>query len=358
MAPVHEPANSRKDEALPAVEAEELDDVVYPPHELWGEGYLQEFQREHDVFSDLLRDEGIDVVMLTDLLDEDQAGIAETLPSMVYARDVCMVSKLGAHSLRMTYAAGQVEPFLVEKAMEKLSVPVAQRITPPALVEGGDFVWLNEETAMMGFITRSNEAGVNMVREKLMGGGAVKEFVAVPLPSFRVHLDGAVMVMSPDIALFHEASLGLNYRITDIMSAIGLKQLAELDDYLAKRRKIGKTLREALAKIEGVKPQKVTPGANPSYSYFSVAINPESIKCSRDDFVKALQAENIECGIHYPAPLTKQPAIIDTMKPEPCPVSEEVSRNILSLPMHPYLTDEEVNWIIEAVEKVTSHYHK
>ncbi|MCJ7573288.1 arginine deiminase family protein, partial [Candidatus Bathyarchaeota archaeon] len=143
--------------------------------------YWKEFQREHDVFSDLLRDEGVEVVMLTDLLDEDQVGIAETLPNIVYTRDVCVVSKLGAHSLRMTYAARQVEPFLVEKAMERLGVPVAQRITPPALVEGGDFVWLNEETAMMGFITRSNEAGVNMVREKLMGSGAVKEFVAVPL---------------------------------------------------------------------------------------------------------------------------------------------------------------------------------
>jgi len=83
--------------------------------------------------------------MLTDLLDEDQAGIAETLPNMVYTRDVCMVSKLGAHSLRMTYAARQVEPFLIDKPMERLGVPVAQRITPPALVEGGDFVWLNEE---------------------------------------------------------------------------------------------------------------------------------------------------------------------------------------------------------------------
>jgi N-dimethylarginine dimethylaminohydrolase len=49
--------------------------------------------------------------------------------------------------IRMTYAARQVEPSLVEKAMERLGVPVAQRITPPALVEGGDFVWLNEETA-------------------------------------------------------------------------------------------------------------------------------------------------------------------------------------------------------------------
>jgi dTDP-4-amino-4,6-dideoxygalactose transaminase len=107
-----------------------------------------------------------------------------------------------------------------------------------------------------------------------------------------------------------------------------------------------------------VKPQKVTPGANPSYSYFSVTINLGSIKCSRDDFVRALQAENIECGIHYPTPLTKQPAIEAMMKPEPCSVSEEVSRNILSLPMHPHLTEDELKLIVEGVEKVTSHYHK
>ena len=171
--------------------------------------YWKEFQREHDLFTDLLRNEGIEVLMLTDLLDEHHAQMAETLPNLVYTRDVCMVSNLGAHALRMTYAARQVEPLLMEMTMKKLGVPIAQKIQPPALVEGGDFVWLNKETVMMGFVTRSNEAGVFAVKEKLLGEGAVKEFVAVPLPSFRVHLDGALMVLSPDIALFHEEGLDL-----------------------------------------------------------------------------------------------------------------------------------------------------
>jgi arginine deiminase len=171
--------------------------------------YWKEFQREHDAFSDLLRNEGIQVTMLTDLLDEDQAQIADTLPNLVYTRDVCMVSSLGAHALRMTYAARQTEPLLIEQAMKKLDVPLAQRIIPPATVEGGDFVWLNRDTLLMGFVTRSNEAGVNMIREKLMSEGAIKELVAIPLPSWRVHLDGGLMVMSPDIALYHEGSLGL-----------------------------------------------------------------------------------------------------------------------------------------------------
>ena len=171
--------------------------------------YWKEFQKEHDTFSDLLRNEGIQVTMLNDLLDEDQARIADTLPNLVYTRDVCMVSNLGAHALRMTYAARQTEPLLIEQAMKKLGVPLAQSITPPATVEGGDFVWLDKDTLLMGFVTRSNEAGVNMIREKLMGEGAIKELVAIPLPNWRVHLDGGLMVMSPDIALYHEGSLGL-----------------------------------------------------------------------------------------------------------------------------------------------------
>ena len=75
------------------------------------------------------------------------------------------------------------------------------------------------------------------------------------------------------------------------------------------------------------------------------------------DLDRALQAENIECGCHYPAALTKQPAL-QYLKSKPCRVSEDLAKRILSLPMHPHLTDKEVAWVIEAVEKVTSHYHK
>ena len=194
--------------------------------------YWKGFQYEHDVFTDLLRDEGVQVVMLTDLLDEHHARIAETLPNLVYTRDVCMVSNLGAHALRMTYAARQVEPLLMEIAMKKLGIPIAQRVEPPAVVEGGDFVWLNKETVMMGFITRSNEAGVNAVKEKLMDGGAVREFVAVPLPSWRVHLDGAVMVMSPDVALFHGPSLDMYPAYVYNEEGVNLQYLR---DYLENR---------------------------------------------------------------------------------------------------------------------------
>ncbi len=170
--------------------------------------YWREFQREHDVFTDALRGEGVDVLLLEDLLDEGDAATALRHPNLVFTRDVSAVNRQGAFTLRMTNQARYTEPLLVEKAMLRLGVPVALKVTPPGLVEGGDFVWLDEETVMMGFGTRSNEAGLGMVKERMLGD-AVKEFVAVILPHFRVHLDGALMMLAPDLAVYHEASLGL-----------------------------------------------------------------------------------------------------------------------------------------------------
>jgi arginine deiminase len=193
--------------------------------------YWKEFQREHDVFTDALRGEGVEVVLLGDFLEDGERAVAERLPNMVYTRDVINICGLGALVLRMTHQPRFPEPLLAKRAVEELNIPVALEVEPPDMVEGGDFVYLDEETVMMGFGTRSNEAGVNAVRAAILGK-AVKEFVAVPLPSFRVHLDGALMIMAPDLALFHRASLGLfpSY----VYSEEGV-ELVFLEDYLEDR---------------------------------------------------------------------------------------------------------------------------
>ena len=148
-------------------------DVVY-----WGA-----FQKEHDVYTDALRGEGVDIILLEDLLEERDRKTAAKLPNLVFTRDVCSVSDLGALILRMKYQARFPEPLIVSKAMEKLGIPVALKVKPPGLVEGGDFVYLDGVRLMMGFGTRSNETGLMIIRD-LMLNDAVEEFVAVPLPSF------------------------------------------------------------------------------------------------------------------------------------------------------------------------------
>jgi arginine deiminase len=193
--------------------------------------FWKEFQGEHDEFTSALRAEGVEVILLESLLDGRDRETAWRLPNLVYTRDVCSVSSLGAILLRMTYQARFPEPLIVGKAMRKLGIPIALSVSPPGLVEGGDFVYLDKGTLMMGFGTRSNEAGLDMVRN-LMMKKTIREFVAVPLPSFRVHLDGALMVLAPDIALFHRPSLEMfpSY----VYNEDGV-ELVFLEDYLSDR---------------------------------------------------------------------------------------------------------------------------
>jgi perosamine synthetase len=159
-----------------------------------------------------------------------------------------------------------------------------------------------------------------------------------------------------DNARYQHVMLGLNYRMTDIAAAIGLNQLSNLDYYLERRRHCGKILKEGISKIKGLHPQKTVKGVNHSYSYFSLVIDPDEFKCTRDEFLEALQAENIDCTVHYPIPLTKQPAILYLMKPEKCPISEDISERIFSLPIHPELSEEDLEKIMVGVEKVTNYY--
>ena len=154
----------RPDEGMKAVTAGNKDDYLFRDPVYW-----KAFQEEHDIYTDALKAEGIDVVMLNELLDERHQQIASVLPNLVYTRDVGMVTDLGAHILRMTYPARFVEPTLMEKAFNELGVPIAQKIAPPGLVEGGDYVWFDKDTPMMGFGTRSNEHGAFQMKDAMLG---------------------------------------------------------------------------------------------------------------------------------------------------------------------------------------------
>ncbi len=169
---------------------------------------------------------------------------------------------------------------------------------------------------------------------------------------------GSLLRSHGDDGRYHHVLFGLNYRTTDLLSAIGLNQLAQLDDYLAKRKHNADVLLKELRNVDGVSPQRITPRTKPSYSYFSVTLETEKLRCTRDKFMKALMAENIDCGIHYPTALTEQPVVKEILKPNQCPVSEDLSKRILSLPMHPYLSDNDLHKIVEGVSKVAASYHK
>ena len=157
---------------------------------------------------------------------------------------------------------------------------------------------------------------------------------------------------------YRHVMLGLNYRMTDISAVIGLNQLKMLDNFLAKRKRNAKVLTEGISGIAGLKPPKTGKGVDHSYSYYTIIMELGRFKCNRDEFVESLQAENIGCMIYYPTPLTEQPALRKYADKAHCPVAQETVNKVFSVPVHPALTREALEKILQALEKVSIYYLK
>jgi len=157
---------------------------------------------------------------------------------------------------------------------------------------------------------------------------------------------------------YYHTLLGLNYRMTDMTAVLGLNQLERLDSFVEKRRHNAMILTEGIRKIDGIRPPVVKNNVYHSFYQYSVLMDLSRYRCSRDEFIEALKAENIGCGVHYPVPLTKQPAFAGILKVDECLIAEDVSKRIFSLPVHPQLSSHDVEKILEALEKVSSFYLK
>lgn len=148
----------------------------------------------------------------------------------------------------------------------------------------------------------------------------------------------------------HE-TIGFNYRMTDVEAAIGLSQLDRAEAMTAARRRNGARLDELIGAIDGLIPPAVTDGGEHAYHQYAVRMEDGAFRVSRDEFIRAVQAEGVPCAVHYPRALTHQPAFAQWAT-EPMPVSESLAKSLFCVPVHQNLTEEHLRGIGDALEKV------
>ncbi len=156
----------------------------------------------------------------------------------------------------------------------------------------------------------------------------------------------------------HE-QVGYNYRMNDITGAIGCSKLDRLAAETDARRAVAARYDAMIAEIEGLAAPVTTPGATAAFHLYVAQMDPGRFTCTRDEFCKALQAEGVPTAIHYPRPLTRQPAFARYVKSDPrCPVAEELAKRVFAIPMHHALSDEQVRLVGEALAKVAGAYSR
>ncbi len=158
---------------------------------------------------------------------------------------------------------------------------------------------------------------------------------------------------------FYEmVDLGYNYRLSDLQCALGLSQLKKLDRWLARRRAIAAQYDAAFSQT-AVRPLSVTSGVEHAYHLYVVQLDLKQLRTSRAQVFSALRAEGIGVNVHY-IPVHLHPYYREHQGTAAglCPRAEAAYERILSLPMFPLMTDQDVQDVIEAVRKVAAEYSK
>lgn len=142
---------------------------------------------------------------------------------------------------------------------------------------------------------------------------------------------------------YHHEFIGVNSRLDEIQAAILRAQLKHLDEWNEKRRRVARLYNEFLEDSRVIMP---TQKEYAKHVYYVYVIRHKN----RDKLEKHLEKNGIQTLIHYPIPIHKQKAYLDTGFQLNLPVTEKICDEILSLPIHPFLHEDEILFIAECVK--------
>ena len=138
--------------------------------------------------------------------------------------------------------------------------------------------------------------------------------------------------------------LGYNFRMTDVHAAIGVAQIGRLAELNARRAANAAYLD---AHLRGVVTPFVRPGSRHVYHQYTVRVPGD-----RDALAQALSGRGIGTGVYYPVPIHRQPLYRDLGYTDHLPETERAVAECLSLPVHPALTRDDLDLIVEAVNEL------
>jgi perosamine synthetase len=158
---------------------------------------------------------------------------------------------------------------------------------------------------------------------------------------------------------FYEmVALGYNYRLPDILCALGLSQLGRLDNWLTRRRAIAACYDKAFAELPAVCSLTVRPDREPAWHIYPILLNLDHLRVDRAQIFAALRAENIGVNVHY-IPVYWHPYYAQLGYPRGlCPRAEDAYQRLITLPLFPGMADQDVDDVIEAVCKVVGTYKR
>ncbi len=158
---------------------------------------------------------------------------------------------------------------------------------------------------------------------------------------------------------YHEQqSLGYNYRMSDLQAGLGINQMKRVDEFVNKRRDIVKIYNEAFSNVDEVITPFQEEFSNSAWHLYVIKLNLNKLNCSKKEFFEAMLKENIGVNLHY-LPVYLHPYYKDLgYKKGECEKAEDLYEKMLTLPLFPLMSEQDIKDVINAVKKICNYYRK
>ena len=151
---------------------------------------------------------------------------------------------------------------------------------------------------------------------------------------------------------------GYKYNMFDIQAALGLVQLSRIEEMQTRRLAIAARYQEEFGKIDAVEPPFVPEFTTHCWHLYVLRIVPELLTIDRDQFIVELNERNVGTSVHFIPTHTMTAFRKLGWKEGDFPMAEKHFERIISLPLYPSMTDEQVQYVIDAVRDIVEKYHK
>jgi len=148
-------------------------------------------------------------------------------------------------------------------------------------------------------------------------------------------------------------SLGYNYRITDIQSALGSSQLKKLDRFVERRNEIADYYNESFSGDDRFIIPHVAKNIKHAYHLYPLQIKIDNLNISKKEFFEKMREQNIGLQVHY-IPVHTQPYYKDKFdfKEGDYPIAEEFYKNEVSIPIYPLLENDDLDYIVKTIKEL------
>ncbi|MDQ4133760.1 MAG: DegT/DnrJ/EryC1/StrS aminotransferase family protein [Actinomycetota bacterium] len=313
---------------------------------------------------------GTDALLLTLLALGAGPGRAVLVPSFTFVATAEVVSLVGATPVLVDVEEGtaNIDPVALERglaavdasglvasgiiAVDLFGQPADYRRIAKVASERG--LWVLADAAQSFGATLDGRpvgtlapvTATSFFPSKPLGcygdGGAVltsDSALADHVRSLRIHGKGA--------SKYDAARVGLNSRLDTIQAAVLLEKLAVLDEEIERRQRLAERYSKELSHV--VQVPEIPADVTSAWAQYTVRLD------DRDAVAGRLKADGVPTAVYYPKPLHRQTAYESCPQPAGgLPVSDALSRRVLSLPMHPYLSDRAQERVIASVRRAVA----